>query len=48
MDKFDKARVYIKKWIPEFDTDKYAEPMVEHKMARERALATYKEALAMA
>jgi len=46
MDKFDKQRTYIKKWIPEFGTSAYAEPMVDHKFARERCLATYKAALA--
>ncbi|THD67519.1 deoxyribodipyrimidine photo-lyase [Robertkochia marina] len=43
--KFDKDREYIKNWIPEVDTDKYPEPMVDHKEARERCLATYKKAL---
>ncbi len=40
--KFDKEMAYIKKWIPEFDTTDYPEPMVDHKFARERALTTYK------
>ena len=40
--KFDKEMVYIRKWIPEFDTQDYPEPMVDHKFARERALTTYK------
>lgn len=44
-DKFDKQKEYIKKWVPELNTDKYPEPMVEHKEARQRALDTYKEAL---
>ncbi len=44
-DKFDKNKKYIKKWVPEFDTDEYVEPMVEHKFARERCLDTYKSAL---
>jgi len=44
--KFDKEHKYINKWIPELtDPFKYAKPMVEHKFARERALATYKAAL---
>ncbi|MDT0690667.1 deoxyribodipyrimidine photo-lyase [Salegentibacter sp. F188] len=45
IEKFDKEREYIKKWIPEFGTDKYPEKMVDHKEARERALKTYKEAV---
>lgn len=44
-DKFDKDKQYIKKWVPEFDTVDYPEPMVNHKEARERCLATYKSAL---
>ncbi len=43
--KFDKDLKYIKKWIPEFETKDYPEPMVEHKFARERCLKVYKEAL---
>ncbi len=45
LDKFDKQRKYVKKYIPELGTDKYPSPIVEHKMARERCLATYKKAL---
>lgn len=40
--KFDKDHRYIKKWIPEFGTSSYPEPMVEHAFARKRALETYK------
>ena len=35
-DKFDKNHVYIKRWLPEFGTKQYPEPIVEHKFARER------------
>ncbi len=45
MKKFDKDLKYIKKWIPEYETSRYPEPMVEHKFARERCLTTYKAAL---
>ena len=44
-DKFDKQRIYIKKWVPEEGTSKYVDPIVYHKMARERCLTTYKKAL---
>ncbi|WP_296704299.1 deoxyribodipyrimidine photo-lyase [Algoriphagus sp.] len=44
-DKFDKDLKYIKKWIPEFGTNKYPKPIVDHKFARQRALDTYKKAL---
>lgn len=43
--KFDKDFKYIKEWVPEFGTENYAEPIVDHKWARERCLKTYKEAL---
>jgi len=43
--KFDKNLEYIKKWVPEYGTEKYPEPIVEHKFARERALEVYKKAL---
>ncbi|MDA7803993.1 DNA photolyase family protein [Crocinitomix sp.] len=44
-EKFDKQNKYIQKWVPEFDTANYIAPMVDHKMARERAIATYKKGL---
>ncbi len=43
--KFDPDHKYIKRWIPEFETKYYPKPMVDHKMARERALKVYKEGL---
>ncbi|MEL4457026.1 deoxyribodipyrimidine photo-lyase [Lutimonas vermicola] len=43
--KFDKDLVYVRKWIPEFDSPEYPEPMIDHKYARERALKTYKEGI---
>ncbi len=43
--KFDKELKYIKKWVPNHQELDYPQPMVEHKMARERCLATYKSAL---
>ncbi|WP_296317673.1 cryptochrome/photolyase family protein [Winogradskyella sp. UBA3174] len=43
--KFDKNLDYIKKWAPDFQELTYPQPMVDHKMARERCLATYKSAL---
>lgn len=45
IEKFDKEKTYIKKWIPEFDSSNYPNEMVNHKEARERALNTYKEAV---
>jgi deoxyribodipyrimidine photo-lyase len=43
--KFDPQCIYIKKWVPEFGTVHYPQPIVEHKMARERVLRVYKMAL---
>lgn len=45
MKKFDKELKYIKKWVPEYGTIKYSKPIVDHKMARERCLTTYKKGL---
>ena len=39
--KFDEKGIYIRQWIAEFDLG-YRQPMVEHAMARDRAIATYK------
>lgn len=44
-EKFDKELKYTKKWVPEYDTDSYPTPIVEHKFARLRAIDTYKKAL---
>jgi deoxyribodipyrimidine photo-lyase len=43
--KFDPQHTYIKQWVPEWGTPKYPAPIVEHSLARERCLATYKLAL---
>lgn len=44
--KFDPKLEYVKKWVPEFsDPFKYAQPIVDHKFARERALKIYKVGL---
>lgn len=43
--KFDPDFKYIKKWIPEYGTASYPQPMVDHASARLRVLAVYKEAL---
>lgn len=44
-EKFDKNFEYIKKWVPEFGTGDYPEPMVDHSFARERALKAYSKAM---
>lgn len=42
--KFDPESIYIQKWIP--DLNDYPPPMVDHAMARKRALEVYKKAVA--
>lgn len=42
--KFDPKATYIRQWVPEFQRLDYL-PMVDHKMARQRALDTYGKAL---
>lgn len=44
-EKFDKQLKYINKWIPEFQELTYPSPIMDHKMARERCLKVYKEAI---
>lgn len=45
MKKFDSEKSYVRKWIPEFGSPDYGEPMVEHKFARSRALETYRKGI---
>jgi len=45
IEKFDKEKNYIKKWVPEFGSTNYPNEMVNHKEARERALNVYKKAV---
>jgi deoxyribodipyrimidine photo-lyase len=39
--KFDPEFLYIKKWLPEFNTRSYPRPIVDHTFARKRALAAF-------
>ena len=43
--KFDKDLVYIHKWVPEVDDLTYVLPVVQHEVARKRALEVYGKAL---
>lgn len=45
LEKFDPELKYTRKWVKDFDELTYPKPMVEHKFARERALAGYKEGI---
>lgn len=42
---FDSQLIYIKKWVPELDSFDYPKPIVDHKIARERALFEYKKGI---
>jgi deoxyribodipyrimidine photo-lyase len=44
-EKFDPDHVYIKKWVPEYQSASYPKPMIDHKFARQRALDVYASAL---
>lgn len=44
-EKFDKDYTYIKKWVPEYGSSSYPDPIVEHKSAREKAIEVYKKAI---
>lgn len=46
LEKFDKKGIYVRTWVKDLDELTYPQPIVEHKMARERAISTYKLALA--
>ncbi len=43
--KFDKSLTYTKKWVKDFETPKYPNPIVDHKYARNRALEAYKKGI---
>lgn len=44
-EKFDPNQLYVKRYVKEFGTDEYPQPIVEHKWARERALERYKQGI---
>jgi deoxyribodipyrimidine photo-lyase len=43
--KFDHDHLYILKWVPEYGSSAYPHPMVDHTVARIRAIDTYRKAL---
>lgn len=45
--KFDPEFTYIRKWVPEWGSDQYPKPIIDHAFARERVLRRYKEALSV-
>lgn len=44
-EKYDPKNQYIREWVPEFGTPDYPEPMINHEMARKRAIGAYQKAL---
>ena len=40
-EKYDPDHRYIKKWVPEYLSSSYPRPMVDHRMARQRALDVF-------
>jgi deoxyribodipyrimidine photo-lyase len=42
--RFDPQLQYVRRWLPEFGTDRYPTPVIEHRAARARALAFYHQA----
>jgi deoxyribodipyrimidine photo-lyase len=47
-EKFDSKLIYIRKWVPEFDSLQYVQPIVDHTFARDRCLKVYKAAVGKA
>ncbi len=46
VEKFDKQKKYINRWVPELQEFTYTPMMVDHKLARQRCLQVYKVGLA--
>jgi deoxyribodipyrimidine photo-lyase len=44
--KFDPKLEYTKKWVPEYGTNQYPEPIIDNKAGKERALKVYRAAVA--
>jgi deoxyribodipyrimidine photo-lyase len=43
--KFDPDEIYVRRWIPEYETTAYPRPMIAHELARKRTMEVYAEAL---
>jgi deoxyribodipyrimidine photo-lyase len=43
--KYDPGYKYIKRWVPEFQTENYPKPIIDHNFARKRAIDAFKNAL---
>ena len=40
-EKFDPDKAYVRQWVPEYGTDGYPDPIVDHSTARQQALEAY-------
>jgi len=45
MERFDPEMKYVKHWVTEFGTGDYPEPIVDHKLAKDKVMAAYGKAL---
>jgi len=45
LEKFDKDLKYVRRWVPEYGTNLYPDPIVDHATARQKAIDTYKSVL---
>ena len=45
LEKFDRKLEYVQKWVPEYGTPSYPNPIVDHAWARQRCLERYKSGL---
>lgn len=45
MQKIDPKLNYIRRWIPDYNPNRYIKKIIDHSFARQRALKTFKEAL---
>ena len=45
LEKFDPQLTYVKRWVEEYGTSNYVQPIVVHEAARKQAIETYKVAL---
>jgi deoxyribodipyrimidine photo-lyase len=45
LQKFDRDKKYVRKWLQNFDKPDYPEPMIDHDFARKRVIEAYKSGL---
>ena len=43
--KFDRELIYVRRWLPEYDSPAYPQPMIDHAFARQRCLSVYAQSL---